>query len=202
MSHPDLDTVCNTTPLRHLALARRLDLLSAVFGGKIITPRQVFDPDEDPGGPAFQVSELGLSERYFAARSDDRDMANRWGAMLEVRQRSDIEAVDLDEGELLIYAELLSPEFRRSANLAAPLGPGEAAVIAIAELRGCGTIMDDAAGRRILSERVEGVVNITTRQVIRLAVTQHELLDSSEAQILYDQIRAEGYRGPASLWGD
>ncbi|MCA1702590.1 MAG: hypothetical protein LC808_04715, partial [Actinobacteria bacterium] len=46
-----------------------------------------------------------------------------------------------------------------------------------------------------------GVI-VTTRQVIRLAVTEYELLDSSEAQILYDQMRAEGYTGPSSLWGE
>jgi hypothetical protein len=62
--------------------------------------------------------------------------------------------------------------------------------------------MDDAAGRRVLSERAPDSAVVTTRQVIRLAVTELELLDSSEGQIVYDSIRAEGYRGPSSLWQD
>jgi len=62
--------------------------------------------------------------------------------------------------------------------------------------------MDDAAGRRVLSERSPASSVVTTRQVIRLAVTEYEFLDSTEAQILYDAIRADGYRGPLSLWQD
>lgn len=196
------DTVCNTTPLRHLALRRQLDLLSAVLGGAIKTPRQVFDPDEEPGGPAFHVSELGKSERYFASRADDGEMVDNWGRILEIRTRNDIEVVDLDEDELAVYAELQTAEFAKAAELAGPLGPGESAVIAIAETRGWAAVMDDAAGRRVLSERSPASPVATTRQVIRLAVTEYEFLDSNEAQILYDAIRADGYRGPSSLWQD
>jgi predicted nucleic acid-binding protein len=196
------DTICNTTPLRHLALARRLDFLSRVLGGSIRTPRQVFDDEEDPGGPSFQVSELGTSERYFADRADDGEMADRWGRILELRSRTDIEVIDLSEDELGTYAELQTAEFAKRAELVGPLGPGEAAVIAIAETRGWAAVMDDAAGRRVLSERSPGCDVVTTRQIIRLAVTELELLDSSEAQIIYDSIRAEGYRGPSSLWQD
>ena len=202
MSPPGPDTICNTTPLRHLALARRLDLLSAVLGGSIRTPRQVFDNEEDPDGPAFHVSELGRSQRYFAARADDGEMAERWGRLLEMRARTDLEVIDLDEDELAIYAELQTVEFAKAAGLTAALGPGESAVIAIAESRGWAAVLDDGAARAVLAERAPGCEIATTRQVIRLAVTEHELLDSSAAQILYDSIRADGYWGPSSLWQD
>ena len=122
------DTVCNTTPLRHLALARRVDLLSRVVGGQIRTPRQVFDHEEDPGGPAIEISEIGRSERYFASRADSGEMADKWGRLIEFRNRTDIEVLDLTERELHLYAELRSAEFARSVGLAARLGPGESAV--------------------------------------------------------------------------
>jgi predicted nucleic acid-binding protein len=196
------DTICNTTPLRHLALARRVDLLSTVLGGSIRTPRQVFDDEEDPEGPAYQVSELGQSQRYFADRADDGEMAERWGRLLELRARSDIEVIDLNDDELEAYAEVQTGEFAKGAGLAAALGPGEAAVIAIAENRGWAAVLDDAAGRTVLADRAPACEVATTRHVIRLAVTEYELLDSSEAQILYDSLRADGYRGPTSLWTD
>jgi predicted nucleic acid-binding protein len=193
------DVICNTTPLRHLALAGQLDLLSVVLGGAIKAPRQVFDPDEQPGGPAFRVSEIGESERHFARLADDGEMADSWGRMLELRARTDIEVVDLDEDELAIYAELQTIEFSKTQGF---LGPGESAVIAVAEHRGWAAVMDDALGRRILSERSPASPIATTRGIVRLAVTEFELIDSSEAQILYDTLRAGGYWGPSSLWQD
>ncbi|MGH2964016.1 MAG: hypothetical protein ACRDMH_01365 [Solirubrobacterales bacterium] len=129
-------------------------------------------------------------------------MTDQWGRILEVRSRADIEVIDLAEDEIALYAELQTAEFQKASGLAVRLGQGEAAVIAIAEIRGWGAVMDDAAGRRVLSERAPNSEVVTTRQVIRLAVTELQLLDSSEAQILYDSIRAEGYWGPSSLWQD
>ncbi|HEV8648120.1 MAG TPA: hypothetical protein VG276_01695, partial [Actinomycetes bacterium] len=80
------------------------------------------------------------------------------------------------------------------------LGPGEAAVIAIAESRSWTAAMDDALARDVLLRRSPGTGVLTTRGLIRRAVAQ-DLLDSAEAQLIYDDMLAKGYRGPPRLWG-
>src|SRR5712692_5661790 len=92
--------VCNTTPLRYFALVGQLDLLADVLGGRIRVPRQVLDPDEDPDGVSSLLSEVGKSERYWASRSNAADALERWSRLRALRQRSDLEVVDLDEEEL------------------------------------------------------------------------------------------------------
>jgi predicted nucleic acid-binding protein len=178
----------------------QFDLLVAALGGTVRTPRQVFDPDDAVDEPFALVSELGNSERHFRRRSHDPEAMDRWSRLRSLRQRDDIDVVDLEADEEASYTELVSAEFARQNRLAAPLGKGEAAVIAIAENRGDRAVIDEHVGRRILEDRSPGHGVLTTREVLRVAVTEQDLVSSAEAQIIYADMLADGYRGPENLW--
>lgn len=193
-------TVCDTSPIRYFALVGRFDLLVGVLGAPVLVPREVLDLEEDPDGIESLVSEISRSERYWSQRAIPEAMDN-WSRLRALRQRDDIENVDLDEGELQACATLGSAEFGRSVGLVAPLGRGEAAVISIAEARGWGAVLDEHAARQILSERNPASPIRTSRDILRQAVITFELLDSDEAKIVYADMLAKGYRGPPELWG-
>jgi predicted nucleic acid-binding protein len=201
-AHQHEPVICNTTPIRYFALVGQFDLLVNIFGGRVLVPRQVLDLEEDPEGAAATslLSEIGRSERYWAARSGNPEGMERWNRLRRVRQRSDVEIVDLDDDELIVYAKVTTAEFARSLGLAGPLGEGEAAVIAIAETRGWAAALDESAARRVIDHRSPELQVLTSRDLLRQAVIAHSLLDSPEAQIVYEDMLADGYRGPEHLW--
>lgn len=199
-SQPDA-AVCDATPIRHFAVVGQFDLLIEALGGALRTPRQIFDPDDQVDVPGSLVSEIGNSERHFRRRSAaDAEATDRWSRLRSLRLRDDIVVLDLTLDEDDAYTELMSLAFTRAHRLAAPLGRGEAAVIAIAESRGYRVVMDDGPARRVLKERSPGHDVETTRDVLRVAVTEQELISSAEAQIVYGDMIEGGYRGPQSLW--
>lgn len=168
----------------------------------MLVPRQVLDPEDnqDELAPTSLLSEIGRSERYWAARSGDPEGMERWNRLRALRRRSDIEVVDLDGAEMDLFSELSSQGFARSLGLAAPLGAGEAAVVAIAETREWDAALDDFAARSALGHRNPGIEIRTSRELLRQAVVACSLLDSTEAQNVYEDMLVQGYRGPAMLW--
>jgi len=191
--------VCNTTPVRYFALVGQFELLVRILDGEVRVPRQVMDPDEDPDGIESLVSEIAQSERYWAKRSVDAEAMQNWDRLRKLRSRHDIRVVDLEGDELGAFSEMVSPSYTKSIGLAGPLGSGEAAVIAISESRSWTAAIDDALARDVLLRRSPGTRVITTRELLRQAVAQ-QLVDSAEAQLIYDDMLAKGYRGPPGLW--
>lgn len=185
--------------MRYFALAGQLDLLSRILGGLIRVPRQVWDPEDPAVSPEGLLSEIGQAERYWARRSRDPEAAQNQSRLLAFHSRRDIEIVDLQPAEQETYAELKSIEFARTVGLVAPLGRGEAAVIAIAESRDWEVLMDDAAARRVLGERNERLMITTTRMLLQGAAEQG-IVDDGEAQLIYVDMLAKGYLGPPTLW--
>ncbi len=191
--------VCNTTPVRYFALVGQFDILVRVLGGEVWVPRQVMDPDEDPDGIESLVSEIARSERYWAKRSVDPEATQNWDRLRKLRARDDIRVVDLEDDELGAFSEMISPRYTNSIGLAGPLGPGEAAVIAIVESRAWTAAMDDALAREVLLRRSPGTGVVTTRGLLRRAVVRG-VLESAEAELVYGDMLAKRYRGPPSLW--
>ena len=192
--------VTNTTPLRYFALVDQIDILASTVGGRILVARQVFDPDEPVDALGRLLSEIGRSEAHWAARSaGNPEATENWSRLMALRKRDDIEIVDLTDEELEVYAELISPEFARSMGLAGTLGPGEGAVMAIAEARDWEAALDEAAARRVLEHRSPATSIVTTMELLRRAVGAG-LLTSPQAQNVYRDMLTKGYRGPDSLW--
>jgi len=192
--------VCDTTALRYFALVGQFDLLVLAVGGRVLTPRTVFDDEDDVDTPGVLVSELGASERYHRLRSArGAEATDRWNRLRGLRRRDDIEILDLAGDEEAAYAELTSVDLARRYGLAVPLGPGEAAVITIATHRNMRAALDEYAGRSILDDRSPGHPVVTTRDLVRIAAASG-LMARTEAEIVYADMLAEGYRGPQSLW--
>jgi predicted nucleic acid-binding protein len=160
----------------------------------------VYDDEDDVDMPGVLVSELGASERYYRRQSAyDPEATDQWSRLRALRQRKDIEILDLAEDEEATYAELRSRTLARRYGLAVPLGPGEAAVIAIACHRRMRAALDEHAGRYVLTDRSPGHDVVTTRDLVR-AATAIELISSPKAEIIYADMLAMGYRGPQALW--
>ena len=192
--------MCDTTALRYFALVGQFDLLVLAVGGRVLTPRTVFDDEDDVDTPGVLVSELGASERYHRLRSArGAEATDRWNRLRGLRRRDDIEILDLAGDEEAAYAELTSVDLARRYGLAVPLGPGEAAVITIATHRNMRAALDEYAGRSILDDRSPGHPVVTTRDLVRIAAASG-LMARTEAEIVYADMLAEGYRGPQSLW--
>jgi predicted nucleic acid-binding protein len=199
-ANPPEPTVCDTTTLRYFTIIGQFDLLARALGGRVSTPRQVFDDEDDVDTPGVLVSELGASERYYRRRSvRGIEATDKWSRLRALRQRDDIEILDLTDDEEASYVDLRSAELARSYGLAGPLGPGEAAVIAIADRRRWRAAIDEHAGRSILNDRSPGHPVVTTRDLVRIAATRG-FISSPEAEIVYTDMLAEGFRGPQTLW--
>lgn len=187
--------ICNTTPVRHFAVVGQFDLLARILGGTVKVPRQVLDPDEDPDGVASLLSEIGQTERYLARRAREIE---RWSRLRALRQRHDLEVIDLTQDELGVFTEVQSRQFAQELGLAA-LGAGEAAVIAIASERSWAAVLDDAAARKALAHKSPATDVWTSRELLRCAAGQR-YITSDAAESIYLEMREAGYRGPDSLW--
>lgn len=195
------DVVCNTTPIRIFAIVGQFNLLAEALDGTVRVPREVLDLEEDPDLPEALLSEVGRAERHFAKRSANPEALDRRQRLAALRARSDIEVVDLDHEERIHKAQLTSRSTAREHGLVAPLGEGEAAVMVLAERRVWVAVIDDAAARRVLADVAPTVEVVTSRELLVGAVTESGLLDSAEAELIYDDMLAAGYRGPADLFG-
>ncbi len=191
--------LCNTTPTRYFALTGHMDLLASICHGTIRVPRLVFDDADDPTGPSDLLSEIGASEQYWAKRSQRTEAAEYWLRLGNLRTRTDIQIVDMEVSELERYAELVSRTVQRRFGLAAQLGRGEAAVIAIAEAREWVAVMDDWEARIVLQELSPSTRSVTTRDFLKAAVFE-QVIDTGSADGIYQAMLEAGYRGPPTLW--
>lgn len=175
----------------------QFDLLVEAVGGTVSLPREVLDPEEDEDLPGPLLSEIGRSQRHFLRRGDSEgfEIGHRLRAL---RARDDIEVLDLTGDELQRKQQLTSRALASEHGLVQKLGAGEASVMAAAEARGCSAAMDDAAARRVLGHIAPQVGIVTSRELL-VSVTDGSL-SSAEAQIVYDDMLAAGYRGPPQLF--
>lgn len=197
---PDDDVASDTSVLRYFALAKQLDLLKAIFRGRILVPREILDPDDDSVGQAGLRSEIGHTELYWEKRSKEADAADYWARVRRIRtlMGKGIEIVDLDASEIETAAYLQGRGAATHYGLAAALGAGESAVIALAEHRGWAAAMDEGAGRRVLGLRVPTARTYTCVDLLRAAVPK--LIKKTEASAIYEEMLDRHYRGPASLY--
>lgn len=200
-STPHPDVVCNTTPLRYFGAIGQADLLAEALGGTIRVPREVLDPEEDEDAPGSLLSEIGRSQRKLLRRPDGPEDFGRGQRLRALRNRSDLEVIDLTAAERDRKLGFRSWGTVREHDLDGPLGEGEAAVMAVAEARGCSVAMDDYAARRVLAQVAPQVRIMTSRELLISAVTELGALDSGQAQIVYMDMLEAGYSGPPELWG-
>ena len=193
------ETVCDTTSIRYFTICGRFDLLVSIFGGQVLVPRQVFDPTENTVGISSLQSEIVKSEAHYLRYLERPDYMTYWGRFFALHTRQEIVVLDMNEEELALYTELTSDTFRRQENLVHSLGPGESAVMAIAEKREYNVAIDDAVARKIISSRAPALTIYTTRELIRACAFQ-SLITTDDAIDLYKCMKDLDYRGPDSLY--
>src|SRR5258708_21962413 len=124
---------------------------------------------------------MGRTIRYgrgFRYKDTDRqDHANRLQAL---RLQTAISIIDLDDDELGLSAQLSSTTTQRQLGLAGRLGPGEAAVMAIAINRHWSAVIDDGAAREALRQLSPETYIVTCQILLRTAVAA-EIIDSAAA---------------------
>jgi predicted nucleic acid-binding protein len=200
-SAPPPEYIVDTTALRHFTLIGQVSLLIQTLGGTVNVPREVFDPDEDLNSPESLLSELGRTIRYVTGRRyTDPDREAHATRLHALRVNKAISVIDLTEEELAFSAELSSTITQRRLGLAGRLGPGEAAVMAIAISRNWAAVIDDGTARVALRELSEETQIVTCQILLRTAVVALELVDSAEAQIIYEDLLSGGFRGSDALW--
>ena len=195
--------VWDVTAPRHLALARRADLMMAVTG--LTVPRHVADPTEPTGTdillqPWDSLSELAAAEHHFLTRSrrtgsmEDLDRSRR---LAEIRMHPDLRVIDLIEQEQEDMDVLASRGFTKRMGFSLGLGSGERAVLAVAANRDWVAGLDDGAARAAAQEW--GVPVMTTQDLLR-AAADRLLVTRAEAEAINRTMIGDGFFGQQQLY--
>jgi predicted nucleic acid-binding protein len=201
-SAPPRECIVDTTALRHFTMIGQAALLVQILGGTIHVPREVFDSEEELTSPEALLSEIGRTIRYVSGpRYIDPDRAAHLTRLTALRTDRAIGIMDLSDEELALAARLSGRTMQRRLGLAGRLGAGEAAVMAIAMTRGWDAAIDDGAARDVLHQLSPGTQIATSQVLLRQAVARG-LVDSAEAQIIYNDLLSGGFRGPNDLWAE
>lgn len=197
------ELVADSTALRHFTLTGHVGVLVPLMGGRIRVPREVFDPDEQPD--AIVWSEIGNTLRHVEGmRYEHDDKAEHVQRLRGLRTNASIEIVDLTEDELVEAARLSGRDFARQMGITR-LGKGEAAVMSVATNRRWSPVIDDGVARRVFETLEPGLEVYTCQTLLRMGTGVVRLpsgdeLTSPEAEIIYRDLLAGGFRGPESLW--
>jgi len=152
--------VIDTVVLLYFLLAGEADLLLDALGRPAGTPRIVYDPDEGDV-PDDARSEITRSISYYrqAATDPARDVtardqaatnAKRLRGVTELYSTGNLLIMDMATEEHAIFSKATSPHGCGSYGLSFPLGPGEAACLAMAVARDLPLVTDDGDALRAL----------------------------------------------------
>jgi hypothetical protein len=191
-------SVIDTVVLRYFLLVGRMDLLLALLPAPRLLPSAVFDP-EDEAGARGSLSEISESVRYHEALSRDarlepeeRGTAAETAARLGVvREHLDaLEPTTVAPGvEEDTFSDLVS---KPVAGMVLPLGPGEAACIAIGIERNVTVVTDDADALRVLNALSKGHPYERIRKLLVRAAEEH-LCSRSEANAVHRAMTEQGF---------
>ncbi len=203
-----VEAVVDTVVLRYFLLVGRQDLLVTLLGRPLMVPRAVFDPDEG------DVSEDAMSEitrsilvqgrwaRDLGFHRQRRDQfarnAKRLAAVHQMHRRGKLRVADLDDRELDTFGRLTSKQGAHTLGLRLPLGPGEAACIALAVSRSYVLATDDQDALRALEALHPNHPYERIRRLLQRAVSE-SLLSQQQAEALHKKMRSLGFRDNAEL---
>ncbi len=154
--------VVDTVVLLYFLLAGEADLLIDTLGPPLATPRIIYDPDEGDV-PDTVRSEMTRSIAYHRqvatdptqdTTARDRAAANakRLSVITDLHSADKLVIMDLATEELEILGRATSPTGCGNYGLLFPLGPGEAACLAIAVARNLPLATDDGDVLRALRQ--------------------------------------------------
>lgn len=200
---PEQPVVFDTVVINYFLAVGEIQLLADLWGGSLLVPRAVFDPDEDDAGREEGMSELRRGLHLHRRRCEDT------GAPSELRARSEralpefeklpdlfrlgsLRVVDLSDQELTLYAQLRDATTVRRYGVLVGLGPGEAAVLAICSRRGWHPATDDNDAIRVAERLLPGVKPLRIRALLHLAVDRG-LVELNRAGSIHETMRDLGF---------
>ncbi len=200
---PELPVVFDAVVVNYFLAAGEIRLLADLGGGSLLIPRVVFDPDESDGGREEAMSELRRGLHLHRRRCEDP------GTPAEVRARSKqalpefellpglvesgvLGVADLQDDELLLYAELREPAHVRRFGLLVGLGPGEAAMLTICVNRRWRPATDDNDAIRVAGQLLPGLRPLRIRALLKLAVERGNI-DLPRARTIHKKMRELGF---------
>jgi hypothetical protein len=166
--------VWDVTAPRHLAIAGRLDILLEVAGFQatrvVANPA---DPIEDDllGVPLELLSELAAAEQYYLTlfrRFGKTTYLNCSLQLQQARHHPDLQILEMNDEEHDAAEVFESWPFAARNGLLAPLGRGEASVLAVTSERGLVAGLEDADARRIAVSY--GIQVVTVSDLFQAAI--------------------------------
>ena len=195
--------VVDTVVLLSFLLVEEMDLLLELVGRPLRVPLSVYDPGErDLPGEALRrpelLSEIRQSMRHYEVaekeQPDQRQLAKRMSMADQLHADGLIQVTDLTVEEELLAARLQSREGARVHGVRAPLGPGEAACVALAWSRGWTIVTDDDAALRVLTSLSKGVLRRYERiRKLLIRAAESDMITKERANDIHRQMRGFGF---------
>jgi hypothetical protein len=199
----DQDHILDTVVLLYFLLVAQGDLLIHLLGGSLTVPLAVYDPeDRSLSDEALRHSEL-LSEmrqvvRHYeiAARSDQTavESLQRVRRVDDLYDDDQLTVVTMSPPEALLAAQLQSRDRAADYGLRAPLGPGEAACVAIAWKRDRTIATDDDDALKVLGQ-LHGSRTYSYERIRKLLVraADEKRITAAQANNLHAEMRDHGF---------
>ncbi len=202
-SSESADAVIDTVVLRYFLLVDEVDLLLKLAGSPLAVPRIVYDADETEQTPEDARSEITRIISYQRRASDDpargensrqeaSSNATRLRAAASIHAAGALVVVDLDDQELGLVGRLTSPTTCKEFGLRFPLGPGEAACLAIAVQRDLVLVTDDTDALRALEHHKRGHPYERIRRLLTRAA-KSKLCTPKRANAIHREMRHLGF---------
>ena len=182
--------IVDTVVLLYFLLVERFDLLVELLGDPIQVPFSVYDPEEPRDGNAVSarsdfLSEMRQAIRHYeaSARSTgDHFSLERVARVDALSDAGRIRSVSMAEDERNLAASLQSRENLKRHGIRYPLGPGEAACVAIAHTRRWTIATDDTDALTVMKNlnktgafSYERIRKLLTRAANERAVSRAEV---------------------------
>ena len=197
----DESHVLDTVVLLYFLLADEEELLGELIGWPFRVPFAVYDPEEramplESSPQPDLLSEMRQIVRYYdniAASTGDTESLSRVSRVDRLHDERRLVAEAMDTLEQRLADQLQGPSASQF-GLQAPLGPGEAACVAIAHRRDWTLVTDDSDALKVLSGlsgdkpyRYERIRKLLVRAADERTITR------DQANRIHAEMKAHGF---------
>lgn len=202
-------SILDTVVLLYFLLVGQDALLARLLGEPLRVPLAVYDPEERSLPPqalrhSDLLSEMRQAIRHYevSARSDpaSHQFLARLRRIDSMYERGQLEVVALSADERTLAARLQSRREAADFGLRVPLGPGEAACVAVAFTRGWTVATDDSAALTALST-LSGPDHPYERiRKLLVRAAEEGLVTPAEARDIHNRMRQLGFWDSGDLF--
>ncbi len=200
--------IADTVVLMYFLLVGQEGLLGDLLGRPLQVPIAVYDPSDrvrrpDSAERSEFLSEMSQAVRYYetaaALRAESESPDRAVEPLRRIRRVDDLYAegglvpIEMTQPERLLAARLQSSDVG-DYGLKFPLGPGEAACVAIAVERGWTLATDDADALKVADKLHDGQSYSYARiRKLLIRAADEGRITRKEANRLHDEMRSLGF---------